>query len=90
MPAKTMHPSVKVPKDASGLERARPILHQHAREIQPFGKINKLPIALDERACAASVELLNQLLADTMTLSVQETSLAGCGRHLLSAPSSLR
>jgi starvation-inducible DNA-binding protein len=26
------------------------------------------PIALDEQACAASVELLNQILADTMTL----------------------
>ncbi len=31
-------------------------------------KIYKLPIALEEQACAASVELLNQLLADTMTL----------------------
>jgi starvation-inducible DNA-binding protein len=47
---------------------ARPILHQHAKEIQPFGTIYKLPIALEESACAASVELLNQILADTMTL----------------------
>jgi len=68
MTTKTTHPSVKVPKNASGTDGARPILHQHAREIQPFGKIFKLPIALDEQACAASVELLNQLLADTMTL----------------------
>src|SRR6184192_1057232 len=65
---KTTHPSVKVAKNASGTDRARPLLHQHAREIQPFGKIHKLPIALDEHACAASVELLNQILADTMTL----------------------
>src|SRR6202022_1726863 len=52
----------------AGTERAKPILHQHAREIQPYGKIAKLPIALDEKTCAASVENLNQLLADTMTL----------------------
>src|ERR1700720_4520943 len=52
----------------SGTERARPILHQNAREIQPYGKIAKLPIALDEKVCAKSAENLNQLLADTMTL----------------------
>jgi len=52
----------------AGSERARPILHQKAREIQPFNKIAKLPIALDEKVCAESVENLNQLLADTMTL----------------------
>src|SRR5271156_4712129 len=52
----------------AGSERARPILHQHASEIQPYGKIAKLPIALDQRVCATSVELLNQILADTMTL----------------------
>lgn len=51
-----------------GTRQARPIEHQHAREIQPFGKIAKLPIALDEKVCAASAENLNQLLADTMTL----------------------
>jgi starvation-inducible DNA-binding protein len=52
----------------AGAERARPILHQHAKEIQPFGKIARLPIALDEKVCAASAESLNQILADTMTL----------------------
>src|SRR5437870_11050439 len=52
----------------SGTKQARPIQHQHAREIQAFGKIAKLPIALDEKVCAASAENLNQLLADTMTL----------------------
>src|SRR6202050_2525138 len=53
---------------AEGTELARPILHQHASEIQPYGKIAKLPIALDQQVCAADVELLNQILADTMTL----------------------
>ena len=51
-----------------GANRAKPILHQHAREIQPFGKIARSPIALDEVVCAKSIENLNQLLADTMTL----------------------
>src|SRR5258706_3577585 len=51
-----------------GADRAKPVLHQHAREIQPFGKIARLPIALDEVVCAKSIENLNQLLADTMTL----------------------
>src|SRR5260370_33865822 len=49
------------------LSRARPLVHQTAHEIQPFGHLVKLPIALDERACAESVANLNQVLADTMT-----------------------
>ena len=52
----------------AGTKTARPVQHQHAAEIQAYGKIAKLPIALDEKVCAASVENLNQLLADTMTL----------------------
>ncbi len=52
----------------AGTERARPVLHQKAREIQPYGKIAKLSIALDEKVCGESVENLNQVLADTMTL----------------------
>ena len=52
----------------SDLDRARPLLHQHAHEIQAYGTISKLSIALDQKACAQSVENLNQVLADTMTL----------------------
>ncbi len=51
-----------------GAQRARPVLHQHAKEIQPYGKIAKLSIALDETACESSINNLNQVLADTMTL----------------------
>src|SRR5260221_14729413 len=51
-----------------GAQRAKPILHQHAKEIQPYGKIAKLSIALDETACESSIDNLNQILADTMTL----------------------
>jgi starvation-inducible DNA-binding protein len=49
-------------------ERARPLVGQRAHEIQPYGSIVKLPIALSEKACAQSAENLNQLLADTSTL----------------------
>jgi starvation-inducible DNA-binding protein len=52
----------------AGTQRAKPILHEHAKEIQPFNKIAKLSIALDETACESSVANLNQVLADTMTL----------------------
>jgi starvation-inducible DNA-binding protein len=51
-----------------GTQRSKPILHQHAREIQPYGKIAKLSIGLDEIACEKSVANLNQVLADTITL----------------------
>ena len=52
----------------AGAQRAKPVLHEYAKEIQPYNKIAKLPIALDETACEASVNNLNQILADTMTL----------------------
>ena len=52
----------------AGTELARPLLHQKAREIQPFGKITPMPIALDENVRAKGIDNLNQLLADTMTL----------------------
>lgn len=52
----------------AGSKRSTPIQHQRAAEIQPFGKVTNMPIALDEKVRAASVGNLNQLLADTMTL----------------------
>jgi starvation-inducible DNA-binding protein len=48
--------------------RVRPLTHQRAPEIQPYGSIARLPNALSEDACAQSAENLNQLLADTITL----------------------
>src|SRR5829696_4960915 len=50
------------------LERVRPLTHQTAPELQPYGHLAKLPIALAGATCKESVEHLNQLLADTMTL----------------------
>jgi len=50
------------------LKRAAPVTGQHAHEIQPFGHLVRMPIALSEHACKESVDNLNQLLADTMTI----------------------
>ena len=50
------------------LSHAKPLTHQHAHEIQPYGHLVKLPIALAENVCEQSVANLNQVLADTMTL----------------------
>ncbi len=50
------------------LQHASPVVHQKGHEIQPFGHLVRMPIALAESACKESVENLNQLLADTMTL----------------------
>ena len=50
------------------IDQAKPLTHQQAHEIQPFGHLVKLPIALAENVCKESVENLNQVLADTITL----------------------
>ena len=50
------------------VERSRPLTIQHAKELQHYGTVARLPIALDASVCRASIDNLNQLLADTMTL----------------------
>src|SRR3954453_2818246 len=55
-------------KKVEVLDRARPLVGQKAMEIQAFNTLVKLPIALSESACRLSVENLNQVLADTITL----------------------
>jgi starvation-inducible DNA-binding protein len=50
------------------LQHATPLTEQKAHETQPFGHLIRMPIALAESACKESVENLNQVLADTMTL----------------------
>jgi len=55
--------------DAAAMpDLAKPAAQQQAHEVHPFGHLVRLPIALSETACRASVENLNQVLADTMTL----------------------
>jgi starvation-inducible DNA-binding protein len=50
------------------IEHAEPPAVHEAKELQHYGTVVRLPIALATSVCAASVENLNQLLADTMTL----------------------
>jgi starvation-inducible DNA-binding protein len=50
------------------IAKATPLAHQHAAELQPFGHLVRMPIALSEKTCKESVENLNQVLADTITL----------------------
>jgi starvation-inducible DNA-binding protein len=50
------------------LKRATPLTHQHGHEIQPFGHLVRMPLALSDQACTESVDNLNQLLADVVTL----------------------
>jgi len=51
--------------DAHG---SQPLLHQHGAEIQSFGTLRRLPIALALNARAESAQLLNQILADSQIL----------------------
>ncbi len=53
-------------KDAPSI--ATPLTGQKAHEIQAYGHLVAMPIALAEKTRQTSVENLNQLLADTMTL----------------------
>jgi starvation-inducible DNA-binding protein len=50
------------------LRQAKPITGQHAHEIQPFDQLVSMPIALSVNVRRESVNNLNQLLADTITL----------------------
>lgn len=45
-----------------------PDLHQQSHETQRYGEIVKMPNGLSEEVCKKSVALLNQCLADTITL----------------------
>jgi starvation-inducible DNA-binding protein len=55
---------------ADGVRQTSPQPHlvQRGKEIQPYGKLRLLPIALSAEARAESVQLLNFALADSMIL----------------------
>ena len=55
-------------KSVKEADRVRPLDHQSGREVQAYGHVTRRPIALAESAVKKSVENLNQILADTMTL----------------------
>jgi starvation-inducible DNA-binding protein len=47
---------------------SQPLFHQHGREVQRFGQMRLLPIALSHDARVESCHLLNQINADTIIL----------------------
>jgi starvation-inducible DNA-binding protein len=47
---------------------ATPQTHQHGHELQPYGHLVRMPIALSAVVSEESVTNLNQILADTITL----------------------
>jgi starvation-inducible DNA-binding protein len=51
-----------------GRMSSQPLLHQRGEEIQRFGTIRDLPIALDHEARVSSCQALNQTLADSIIL----------------------
>ena len=51
--------------DDTDAQQRREIQH---REVQPFGTLQKTALALEDNARTQSVAILNQVLADTMTL----------------------
>lgn len=57
-------------KDSSQIQvsNSQPLLHQKGVEIQKFGSLRELPIALDISIRGKSCELLNQVLADTIII----------------------
>jgi starvation-inducible DNA-binding protein len=67
-PAPSASPTTYAGEGARTSAPSQPIVHQRGHEIQAFGSLTKLPIGLDEAVRATSVEALNQLLVDTMSL----------------------
>ncbi|MGA7935251.1 MAG: DNA starvation/stationary phase protection protein [Kovacikia sp.] len=49
-------------------DRSQPLLHQHGYEIQQYGTLRDLPIALNPSARSENCALVNQILADTIIL----------------------
>lgn len=50
------------------VDSSQPLLHQHGHEIQQYGSLRELPIALNPDARSESCALVNQILADTIIL----------------------
>ena len=56
------------PAKSTDVEPAEPIINQRGRILQEYGTVIKLPIGLSEDICLKSVNDLNQVLADTITI----------------------
>jgi starvation-inducible DNA-binding protein len=62
------HVDVFMTSEKDGARSSQPLLHQHGIEVQKFGALRLLPIALGIDARAESCELLNHILADSIIL----------------------
>lgn len=58
----------KEPPVASDPNAAEPITNQRGKILQEYGTVVKMPIGLEQDVCQQSVEMLNQVLVDTMTI----------------------
>lgn len=56
------------PHKSAGMMEGQPHLQQRSREIQGFQQMRSLPLGMSEEVCGQSVTMLNQVLADTITL----------------------
>jgi starvation-inducible DNA-binding protein len=65
-PNEAKHTHSASPESAS--DRAKPVVHQRGPEIQPYGTVVNAPIGLNEKVRSHSVDNLNQILADTITI----------------------
>jgi len=64
----TRHSDPFVARGEGRKESSQPLFHQHGEEIQPFGEMRLLPIALSHEARTESSQLLNHILADSIIL----------------------
>ncbi len=64
----TMKTKSKKPTTTTSKKTAKPQIKTQPGLIQEFGTVVKMPIGLDEKVCHESIEMLNRILADTMTL----------------------
>jgi starvation-inducible DNA-binding protein len=67
-PRKSGDPFEARSRSNGGKRSSQPLLHQEGVEIQRFGTIRDLPIALDHKARTTSCQVLNQTLADSIIL----------------------
>jgi starvation-inducible DNA-binding protein len=70
MPTRTNNKpaAARTTRGRNGSSEAQPVLSISKREIQRYGTVVDLPIALEEKARLESCEALNKILADSMIL----------------------
>ncbi len=60
--------TTKTASKVTKTEPAEPIINQRGRILQEYGTVISLPIGLNENICLKSVNALNKVLADTITI----------------------